>query len=156
MARPTKWRKIEYVPTSSHFVPNGRANFSENMLKLEEIEAIRLKDIEKLEQSECAARMEVSRPTFQRILNQARTKIADSIINGKAIRIGGGNFTRNVCKAICKSCEYTFTESVENFTKIKEGSYVCPKCGSTEVYCHQQSNGQFCRGNCNRRRGQRD
>lgn len=76
----------------------------ENILKLEELEAIRLKDLEGLEQDECADRMEVSRPTFQRILLVARGKVADSLINGKGICIEGGNFTRNICPVLCMDC----------------------------------------------------
>ncbi len=133
MARPTKWRKIEYIPTSNHFTPNNSENFLENILKLEEIEAIRLKDIEGLEQSECALKMEVSRPTFQRILGEARRKIVDSIVNGKAIRIGGGNFSRNICKVVCMNCGFKWPESHENFIKINEGNAVCPSCGSKDI-----------------------
>lgn len=58
----------------------------------EEIEAIRLKDYLGLEQEECANVMKVSRQTFQRILADARKKIADALINGKAIKIQGGNY----------------------------------------------------------------
>ena len=89
MARPTKWRKIEHIPAIPYFVPSESdvAELPENILKLEELEAIRLKDLEGLEQGECAERMEVSRPTFQRILLSAREKVADSLINGKMIRI---------------------------------------------------------------------
>lgn len=92
MARPPNWRRVEFIPNIQHFVPsnNQSNNIEENILKIEEIEAIRLKDVEKLEQEDCAERMEVSRQTFQRILNVAREKIADSIIYGKAIRIEGG------------------------------------------------------------------
>lgn len=80
MARPTKWRKIENIPTITYFIPSDKdvAEVPENILKLEELEAIRLKDLEGLEQGECAEKMEVSRPTFQRILLSAREKIADS------------------------------------------------------------------------------
>ncbi|MBN2852548.1 MAG: DUF134 domain-containing protein [Clostridia bacterium] len=150
MARPTKWRKIEYVPTSIRFTPDGNQDFSENVLKLEEIEAIRLKDLEGLEQNECAMKMEVSRPTFQRILIDARMKIADSIINGKSISIAGGNFTRNICQATCTNCKSDWNESYENFIAVKNGTYQCPKCGSNEVVCKKKAKGQFCKGNCNR------
>ncbi|MCK5812570.1 MAG: DUF134 domain-containing protein [Clostridiales bacterium] len=151
MARPTKWRKIEYVPTSKYFVPNDYTQYLENLLKLEEIEAIRLKDLEGLDQVFCAEKMEVSRATFQRILISARSKIADSIINGKAIRIGGGKFTRNVCTAICRDCGHTFEDSFENFAQMKQGSYKCPKCGSINVYCNGRGLGKCRQGNCNRR-----
>jgi len=59
---------------------------------VEEAEAIRLKDVEGLEQEQGAARMQVSRPTFQRILSSARYKISNALLNGKAVRIRGGNF----------------------------------------------------------------
>ena len=98
MSRPPKWRKVEFIPNIQYFVPFDvqTNNIEENILRIEEVEAIRLKDLEGLEQEECAEKMEVSRQTFQRILNIGREKIADSIINGKAIRIEGGNFTRNI------------------------------------------------------------
>jgi len=151
MARPIKWRKIEYVPTSNHFTPNNRVGVLENILKLEEIEAIRLKDIEGLEQSECAKKMEVSRPTFQRILGEARKKIADSIVNGKAIRIVGGNFTRNICRAVCLSCGFVWKDSYEHFTDVNNKDYICPKCGSKDISCQERGQGNCLRGQCNRR-----
>lgn len=62
------------------------------VLAVEEFEAVRLKDLEELEQEECAERMGISQPTFHRILSAARKKISDALINGKAIRIEGGSF----------------------------------------------------------------
>ncbi len=102
MARPTKWRKIDNRPTIPYFVPSESevSDLPENILKLEELEAIRLKDLEGLEQGECAERMEVSRPTFQRILLSAREKVADSLIHGKMIHIEGGKY-------VCKDCDFT-------------------------------------------------
>ena len=101
MARPTKWRKIENVPAVLYFVPSDKEipEVSENILKLEELEAIRLNDLEGLEQGECADKMEVSRQTFQRILLSARETIADCLINGKTIHIEGGNYTQNICRS---------------------------------------------------------
>ncbi len=60
-------------------------------LSVDEAEAIRLKDIAGLEQEEGADRMGISRPTFQRILLSARQKVADALLNGKALRIEGGH-----------------------------------------------------------------
>lgn len=151
MARPTKWRKIEYIPTSIRFTPDGKSDYSENILKLEEIEAIRLKDYEGLEQNECAGKMEISRPTFQRILIDARRKIADSIIHGKSIRIEGGNFTRNICLATCTNCSNAWNESYENFAATKSETFKCPKCGSKEIVCLKKGKEQFCKGNCKRK-----
>lgn len=150
MARPTKWRKIENIPVVPYFVPmNEKVEGVEvNVLLLEEVEAIRLKDLEGLEQAECAQRMEVSRPTFQRILISAREKIADGVINGKAIHIAGGNYTRNICNVICEDCKNSWKESFENLQQIKDGTYVCPACGSVKIDCLKQCKGKFCNKNC--------
>lgn len=150
MARPTKWRKIENVPSVPYFVPSDKdiPEFEKNILKLEELEAIRLKDLEGLEQEECAASMEVSRPTFQRILISAREKIADSLINGKSILIEGGNFTLNICPVKCSSCGNEWMESFENLDVIKRGEYICPSCGSKQVSCGQNCKGKACRKSC--------
>lgn len=150
MARPTKWRKIEYTPISSYFLPseNTPDTVPENILKLEELEAIRLKDLEGLEQSECAEKMQVSRPTFQRILLSAREKIADSLVHGKAIHIGGGNFTRNICTVKCQDCGNEWTDSYENLESIRSEEYSCPFCSSTNIICGQDYKNTFCQRNC--------
>ncbi|MEN3006035.1 DUF134 domain-containing protein [Dehalobacterium formicoaceticum] len=152
MARPTKWRKIENIPTVPYFIPSDKevVEVPENILKLEELEAIRLKDLEGLEQGECAEKMEVSRPTFQRILLSAREKIADSLVKGKVIHIEGGNFTRNICPVRCMDCGKEWMESFENLESIKNGEYSCPSCGSTKIICEQDCKGKFCRRNCRR------
>jgi len=62
------------------------------MLTVDEFEAIRLKDLEKMDQKECAEKMDVSQPTFSRTIESAREKIADAIVNGKEIRIEGGEY----------------------------------------------------------------
>lgn len=153
MARPTKWRRIEHVPTVPYFIPSekGVDEIPENVLKLEELEAIRLKDLEGLEQSECAEKMEVSRPTFQRILSSAREIIADSLVNGKIILIEGGNFTRHICPVRCMDCGNEWTESYEKMESVKHGEYVCPVCGSTKFICGQNCKGRLGRGHCRRR-----
>lgn len=150
MARPTKWRKIEHIPSFKYFVPSDTEPLcqQENILKLEELEAIRLKDLERLEQDQCAEKMQVSRATFQRILLIAREKVADSLINGKSVRIEGGDFTRNICTVKCLECGYEWMESYENMVSIRNGEYVCPKCHSNKFSCGCDRRGNFCRGNC--------
>lgn len=158
MARPPKWRKIENIPSVAYFVPSDQecSKVPENILKIEELEAIRLKDLEGLEQGECADKMEVSRPTFQRILLSAREKIADSLVKGKAIHIEGGNFTQNICPVLCMDCGKEWTESFEKLTSIEGGSYMCPGCGSKNIVCGHSCRGRFGRGNCWRRSGFKD
>lgn len=152
MARPIKWRKIENIPTIPYFIPSETdvAEVPENILKLEELEAIRLKDLEGLEQGECAQKMEVSRPTFQRILLSAREKIADSLINGKTIHIEGGKFTRNICPVKCVECGKEWTESIENLEAIKSGAFTCSVCGSEKIICEPNCNQKSFRKNCRR------
>ncbi len=152
MARPTKWRKVENMPNIQYFVPADIHPdiLQENVLRVEELEAIRLKDVEGLEQEECAEKMEVSRQTFQRILISAREKVADSLINGKAIRIEGGNYTMNICPVKCNDCGKEWNESYENFERIMSGDYICPNCNSERVVCAKSEKKKFCKRNCRR------
>jgi len=94
MVRPRLCRRILAEPNVTYFKPRGipLMQLEETILNVEEFEAVRLKDLEGLEQEECAKKMKISQPTFHRLVLSARKKIADAIINGKAIRIEGGNF----------------------------------------------------------------
>ena len=152
MARPTKWRKIEHMPAVPYFIPSelSQKDLPEIVLLTEELEAIRLKDLLGMEQEECAQKMEVSRPTFQRILISAREKVADCLINGKVIHVEGGNFTRNICPVRCEDCGKEWSESFENMESIRKGEYVCPACGSNNITCIQTCSEKFCRKNCRR------
>lgn len=150
LARPTKWRKVEFIPNIQYFAPLDidSASLQENILRIEELEAIRLKDLEGMEQEDCADKMEVSRQTFQRILSAAREKIADSLINGKAIRIEGGNYTRNICPVRCLDCGRHWNESYENFERVLNGELNCPACNSKSIECFPGEKKKFCRRNC--------
>lgn len=150
MARPTKWRIIENVPAVPFFVPSeqGIPEMPRNILLVEELEALRLKDLEGLEQEECAVKMQVSRGTFQRILLSARDKVADSLVNGKVIHIDGGNYTYHICAVKCVDCGREWMESYENLMAIKNGEYLCPDCGSPNVICEQNCKGKFRHRNC--------
>ncbi len=147
MARPTKWRKVENIPSITHFVPSDTEGYEDggNVLKLEELEAVRLKDLLGLEQEECAEKMEVSRPTFQRILIAAREKIADSLVHGKSIHIEGGHFTRNLCRVKCLSCGKEWTERLEDFEAGAKGDALCSGCGSPKIACGKPCKGKYCK-----------
>jgi len=67
-------------------------DLEETVLTVDEFEAIRLKDLEGLDQANAAEKMKISQPTFFRLLDSARKKIADALVNGKAIRIEGGEY----------------------------------------------------------------
>lgn len=94
MPRPRKCRRVEYVPGTTYFKPAGipMRVLEDVHLTVDEVEALRLKEIEELDQETGAERMGISRPTFQRILASARRKAADAVLNGKAIKIEGGIF----------------------------------------------------------------
>jgi len=89
MPRPKLYRKINFNPNVVYFKPQGvPLRFLEVVnLTLEEAEALRLKNIEDLNQEECAKKMKTSQSTFQRILSSAYKKASDALINGKAIKI---------------------------------------------------------------------
>lgn len=95
MPRPRRSRWVSARPNITYFKPSGvpTRELDETVLTIEEFEAVRLKDQLELDQQSAAERMKVSQPTFHRLLNGARKKIADAIINGKALRIQGGNYT---------------------------------------------------------------
>lgn len=89
MPRPKKHRTTNCDPAANYFKPRGipMSDLTEEILEKDELEAINLADLKGLSHEESAARMKVSRATFGRILKSARSKIADCIINGKAIKI---------------------------------------------------------------------
>lgn len=89
MPRPCKIRRIRGRPNSNFFKPAGipLMNLKEIVLTMPEFEAIRLIDVLKNPQEESSKQMQVSQPTFSRILDSARKKIADAIVNGKSIKI---------------------------------------------------------------------
>ncbi|MFA7141708.1 MAG: DUF134 domain-containing protein [Candidatus Paceibacterota bacterium] len=87
--RPKMLRRIRFNPHIRYFKPRGipLKSLLEVELTVEEVEALRLKNIENLKQVECALKMNTSQSTFQRILSSAYKKISEAIIKGKAIKI---------------------------------------------------------------------
>jgi len=100
MARPKKFRKVEYIPENLEFKPAIETK-TVNFISIVELEAIRLSDLEDLDQIKSAEKMKVSRGTYQRILNSGRKKITDALVNGKKIKISGGNYVFNCGKSTC-------------------------------------------------------
>jgi len=94
MPRPRICRRIFSEPSVTYFKPRGvpMAGLEEVILHMDEFEAVRLKDLEGLEQEDCARRMGISQPTFHRLVTSARKKVADAISHGKALKIHGGRY----------------------------------------------------------------
>jgi len=133
MARPEKLRCVAQLPNVGVFKPAGipASALQGVRLSLEELESIRLKDLEGLEQEECAQQMRISRPTFHRILESARKKVADALINGKAIQIEGGNFELPERRFRCGDDGHEWNVSFEAMAKRLPLS--CPVCFSGNI-----------------------
>ncbi|MCD6300342.1 MAG: DUF134 domain-containing protein, partial [Dehalococcoidales bacterium] len=85
MGRQPMWRRVDFIPPVTYFKPLGvpLSRLKEVCLSVEKAEALRLKDLEGLEQEEGAQKMNVSRTTFSRVLGSARQKTTDALLNGK-------------------------------------------------------------------------
>lgn len=114
MPRNPKCRRVCAVPCNRVFLP--QRPFVETVtVTVEELEAVRLCDLERMEQDDAAASMNVSRGTFQRTLYLARKKIADALCGGKAIRIAGGDYELAQrpcgCRGKCRRCRFDSGDS---------------------------------------------
>ncbi|MFC2062487.1 DUF134 domain-containing protein [Chloroflexota bacterium] len=132
MPRPAKCRRVACIPGINYFKPAGipLRNMEVVTLSVEEAETVRLKDLIGLDQKDCAAKMHISRQTFQRELVSARKKIADALLNGKAIRIEGGNFEMAIRRFRCVAgheWETPFETMIANPPKF------CPKCYTPNI-----------------------
>jgi predicted DNA-binding protein (UPF0251 family) len=118
------------MPDVTYFKPAGipLRNLEEVRMTVEEAEALRLKDLEGLEQEQGAAMMNVSRPTFQRILSSARQKIADALLNGKAVKILGGNFEMTWRRFRCR-----YGHEWEVTTPVSRLPELCPECSTPSI-----------------------
>ncbi|MDP1884660.1 MAG: DUF134 domain-containing protein [Candidatus Moranbacteria bacterium] len=89
MTRPKLCRRLRFKPKAHYFKPQGvpMAELEEIILTKEEMEAVKLKDFDGMEQIEASEKMDTSQSTFQRILSSARVKIAEAIVKGKALKI---------------------------------------------------------------------
>ena len=89
MPRPKIPRRLRFRPDVLYFKPQGvpLRNLEEVVLSADELEAIKLHDVDMLEQLEAAKEMQISQPTFARTLDNAYKKIAQGLVEGKAIKI---------------------------------------------------------------------
>ena len=95
MPRPPRTRRVAFMPMFRRMLPMadaGPAEEGEVLMSVDEVEAIRLSDLESMEQEAAAEAMNVARTTFQRILKEARYKIAQSLILGHPLRVEGGSY----------------------------------------------------------------
>lgn len=133
MVRPKKDRIVKFNPEVSYFKPRAipLMELEEVCLTVDEREAIRLADHLNMSHEEAGRNMGVSRATFGRIVQKARKTIADAMINGKAIRIEGGNYriadeTRHF---VCDGCGHKWDEPHGTGRPA-----ACPACGNEGLY----------------------
>ena len=139
MPQPFKCRFISHEPSVTYFKPRGipMTELEEIVLGVDELEAVRLADMEGLYQEDAAERMKVSRQTFGNIIHAAHAKIAEVLIKGKALKIEGGVCKmKGMRKFACNPCKHEW--------KVPFGTgrpAECPKCKSTDVHRDPEQRG---------------
>ncbi len=128
MPRPIKVRKVNEPPKFPLFSPKDCNNTSEKVeLTVGEYEAIRLADYENLEHAEAAVEMQISRPTFTRLIEKARNKVSKAIVEGKILNITGGSFIFKNNLYHCNDCNKDI--KIKSDKTIKE----CKHCKSKNI-----------------------
>ena len=149
LGRPKRKRIIKFNPEINYFKPTGipLRFLQEENLTLDEVEAIRLADLKKMDQETGAKKMGISRVTFLRIIHSAHYKIAKALIYGKALSLKGGEYVmpnldgkglsgrglKNSMDCVCPNCE----EKSPHKRGVPCFNTKCPKCNTpmAGVFC---------------------
>ena len=155
MARPMNCRRVGSMPQSDYFKPRGipLSMLEEVVLTVDEFEAVRLADLEGLYQERAAEKMNVSRQTFGRIIETAHKKVAEALVQGKALKIEGGEFEMASMREFrCHDCQHSWDLP---YGTGRPGN--CPSCKSGNIHRAQEDRGyargfgrgqsRCCRGN---------
>jgi predicted DNA-binding protein (UPF0251 family) len=132
MARPRCPRRVASPPRFCYFKPAGvpLRTIEETVLSVDEFEALRLADLEGLYQDQAADRMRISRATFARIVESSRRKVAEALVSGRALRIGGGPVAfAGERRFLCESCRHQWSAPFGTGRPLG-----CPACGSVEFH----------------------
>lgn len=127
MPRPRCRRRLGMPHGPRRFKPQGipaRA-LEEVALTLDELEALRLADLEGLYHEQAAERMGISRTTFGRILTDGRRKVAEALVQGKMLRIGEEPLPGGRLSLVCPQCGHTWEQPWPSDENIS-----CPRCGA--------------------------
>jgi predicted DNA-binding protein (UPF0251 family) len=132
MPRPRKRRRLRHPPKSAVFKPLGAPleSLAQITLLHEELEALRLADLEGRHQTDAATLMGVSRSTFQRLVTEARCKVAQALVEGAALQIEGGTFRVTSAHWVCATCAHEWTLAHGRGMGPPE---TCPNCGSAAI-----------------------
>lgn len=131
MPRPPKSRTVSQTPSVTYFKPQGvpLRELETVFLGLDELEALRLADLEGLYQEQAAAQMGISRPTFSRLIAQAHQKVADALFHGRALAFEGGAVTLRPGPWVgCGRCGRRWSVADDTATPPR-----CIGCGSEDV-----------------------
>jgi len=144
MPRPCKMRRVDCDPLAFNFKPCGipRSDLETVRLTLDELEALRLADLEELYQEDAAGKMNVSRQTFGNIIASAHKKVADFLINSKHLSIEGGSIMMNERSFTCSQCNHVWPVPCGTCRPDQ-----CPRCKSEDIHRAK------CRRGCGRRAG---
>ncbi len=147
MSRPKRIRKMTNPPHFKGFRPIGlQEENSPVVINYEEYEAIRLCDFELLGQVEASKLMDVSRPTYTRIYESARRKVAQAFVLGKTIVFEGGKVYFDSEWYSCNNCGCWFNHPAKD-----EEIQKCSLCGSTDIvqYEDETLTNSIVNNNCN-------
>lgn len=139
MPRPFKCRQVGCKPDISYFKPKGIpvTRLEEVILTMDEFESVRLADLEGMYQDDAAKKMNISRQTFGNIVKSAHKKIAEALVNGKAIKIEGGIYQmEGMRKFKCCECEHPW-EVAYGLGRPPE----CPQCQSRNIHRNREDCG---------------
>lgn len=141
MTRPRKNRFVWGNPVSNFFKPAGirLSEIDHLALTFDEFEAVRLADREGLYQEEAAKIMNISRQTFGRVLQEAHRKIAECLVQGKALKIEGGNYVTAENIFNCRGCGNMWGRQPDRIPDK------CPECENSNIQVANQG-GPFGRG----------
>ena len=132
MPRPKCCRRVTGLPQCKVFKPAGipACSLKEVVLTVDELEAVRLADLQGLYQEQAAERMNISRQTFGRIIESARRKVAETLVEGKALRIEGGKIEMAEMRTFkCCDCRHTWGLPF-GAGRPQE----CPKCKGLNIH----------------------
>ncbi len=137
MPRPPKCRRVCRYPETLEFVPaHGDEGKEPVILTVDEYETLRLIDKEGLSQEQCSERMQVARTTVQMIYNTARKKLADVLVEGLPLRIGGGSY--QLCDGKNQVCH-----GRDCYRQVVAAQYTTPKGEHTMRIAVTYENGQI-------------
>ena len=130
MPRPKKCRFVKREPGVTFFKPQGipLRILEHALITVDELEALRLSDYLGMSHEEAAKQLKVSRPTVTRMLARAHQAVADALVNGKAIRIEGGDYILEGYECLCPKCGAQWSVPAG-----EEPEHVCGQCSDTEA-----------------------